>query len=196
MVFQGPSGLWWQSEACIHSTHLSKRSRPNRYAVNGNCSCLCKRGSHHSVFCWSLRSPTDVVDHLDSQGISNAPSYLFCPAGPIAQGYPRGCQQVLLRLRPYPVRGHWLLYPNWIYLLRAVWGDECVAQVSVLGIVPLLLQLRAEQADVWTLLLRYQDAAVTAFYSGPATRALQQVCLTDNTMMRRVVAASCTVNPA
>jgi len=28
---------------------------------------------------------------------------------PTVQGYPDGCQQVLLRLRPYPVRGHWLL---------------------------------------------------------------------------------------
>ncbi len=34
-----------------------------------------------------------------------------------------------------------------------MWGDEHVAQVSVLGMVPLLLQFGAEQADVWTLLL-------------------------------------------
>ncbi len=34
-----------------------------------------------------------------------------------------------------------------------VWGDVNIAQVSILGMVPLLLQLWAEQADVWTLLL-------------------------------------------
>ena len=35
-----------------------------------------------------------------------------------------------------------------MHLPCAVWGDEHVAQVSVLDMVPLLLQLRAEQADV------------------------------------------------
>ncbi len=34
---------------------------------------------------------------------------LFCRDGLIVQGYPGGCQQVLLRLRPHPVRGHQLL---------------------------------------------------------------------------------------
>jgi len=41
-----------------------------------------------------------------------------------------------------------------------------------------------------------QDAAVTAFHSVPAMQAMQQVCPTDNTIMRKVVAASWTVNPA
>ena len=40
-----------------------------------------------------------------------------------------------------------------MHLLPAVWEDGDVAQVSVPGRVPLLLQLRAELADVWTLLL-------------------------------------------
>jgi hypothetical protein len=35
-----------------------------------------------------------------------------------------------------------------------------------------------------------QDAAVTAFHSVPAMRAMQQVCPTVNTIMRKVVAAS------
>jgi len=35
----------------------------------------------------------------------------------------------------------------------AVWGDVNIAQVSVLSMIPLLLQLWAEPADVWTLLL-------------------------------------------
>ena len=29
--------------------------------------------------------------------------------GLLYKAYPDGCQQVLLRLRPYPLRGHWLL---------------------------------------------------------------------------------------
>ena len=40
-----------------------------------------------------------------------------------------------------------------MHLSPAVWGDVDIAQVSVLGVVPLLLQLWAELADVWTLLL-------------------------------------------
>jgi len=40
-----------------------------------------------------------------------------------------------------------------VHLPMAVWGDEYVAQVSICGMVPLLLQLWAKQADVWTLLL-------------------------------------------
>ncbi len=36
-------------------------------------------------------------------------SYLVM-IGLLYKAYPNGCQQVLLRLRPYPVRGQWLLY--------------------------------------------------------------------------------------
>lgn len=35
--------------------------------------------------------------------------YLSSHDRPIVQGYHAGCQQVLLRLKPYPVRGHRLL---------------------------------------------------------------------------------------
>jgi len=40
-----------------------------------------------------------------------------------------------------------------MHLSLAVWGDVDIAPVSVLSMVPLLLQLWAEPADVWTLLL-------------------------------------------
>ena len=39
------------------------------------------------------------------------------------------------------------------HLLAAVCDDVNISQVSVPGMVPLLLQLWAELADVWTLLL-------------------------------------------
>ncbi len=42
-------------------------------------------------------------------------------------------------------------YP--MHLSAAVWGNVNIAQVCIFGMVPLLLQLWAEQADVWTLLL-------------------------------------------
>jgi len=47
----------------------------------------------------------------------------------------------------------WTIRACPMHLLPAFWGDVDTAQVSVLGMVPLLLQLWAEQADVWTLLL-------------------------------------------
>ena len=47
----------------------------------------------------------------------------------------------------------WTIRACPMHLPMAVWGDEYVAQVSIFGLVPLLLQLWAEQADVWTLLL-------------------------------------------
>lgn len=40
-----------------------------------------------------------------------------------------------------------------MHLSPAEWGDEHVSQVSILGMVPLLLQFGLEQADVWTLSL-------------------------------------------
>ena len=40
-----------------------------------------------------------------------------------------------------------------MHLTLAVWGDLDTAQVSVFSMVPLLLQLWTEPADVWTLLL-------------------------------------------
>ncbi len=47
----------------------------------------------------------------------------------------------------------WTLRACPAHLPMAVWGDEYVAQVSICGMVPLLLQFWAKQADVWTLLL-------------------------------------------
>ena len=47
----------------------------------------------------------------------------------------------------------WTIRARPMHLPMAVWGDEYVAQVSICGMVPLLLQLWAKQADVWTLLL-------------------------------------------
>ncbi len=47
----------------------------------------------------------------------------------------------------------WTIRACPMHLSPAVWGDVDIAQVSVLGVVPLLLQLWAELADVWTLLL-------------------------------------------
>ncbi len=47
----------------------------------------------------------------------------------------------------------WTIRAYPMHLSPAVWGDVDIAQVSVLGVVPLLLQLWAELADVWTLLL-------------------------------------------
>jgi len=47
----------------------------------------------------------------------------------------------------------WTIRACPMHLSPAVWGDVDIAQVSVLGVVPLLLQLGAEPADVWTLQL-------------------------------------------
>ena len=47
----------------------------------------------------------------------------------------------------------WTIRACPMHLSPAVWGDVDIAQVSVLGVVPLLLQLWAELADVWNLLL-------------------------------------------
>ena len=47
----------------------------------------------------------------------------------------------------------WTIRACPMHLSLAVWGDVDVAQVSVLDVVPLLLQLWAELANVWTLLL-------------------------------------------
>ena len=47
----------------------------------------------------------------------------------------------------------WTIRACPMHLPMAVWRDEYVAQVSICDMVPLLLQLWAKQADVWTLLL-------------------------------------------
>ena len=47
----------------------------------------------------------------------------------------------------------WTIRACPMHLSLAVWGDVDVAPVSILSMVPLLLQLWAEPADVWTLLL-------------------------------------------
>lgn len=46
----------------------------------------------------------------------------------------------------------WTIRAYPVHLSLAVWGDVDVAPVSVLSMVPLLLQLWAEPADVWILL--------------------------------------------
>ena len=52
-----------------------------------------------------LESPLhDAVDH-NIYGLQ----FLISLGRPVVQSYPDGCQQILLRLRPYPVRGNRLL---------------------------------------------------------------------------------------
>ncbi len=50
---------------------------------------------------------------LCCMGTSGMLIFLFSHDRPIVQGYPGSCQQVLLRLWPYPMMGHRLLYAAW-----------------------------------------------------------------------------------
>ena len=47
----------------------------------------------------------------------------------------------------------WTIRACPMHLSPAVWSNADIAQVCIFGMVPLLLQLWAEQADVWALLL-------------------------------------------
>ena len=78
MLSQGPSGYDAKVKHAFTADICHWNRDINWYAVIGNCSCLCKMSSHHSVFCWSLGSPTDEIDHLDSHGISQCTFRVLC----------------------------------------------------------------------------------------------------------------------
>jgi len=74
----------------------------------------------------------------------------FCRDRPDVQGYPDACQQLLLRLRPYPVRGRRLLYDM---ALHHATGLGFLSSCSSLHRYNLLVpSLTADQAKLRRLL--------------------------------------------